>query len=310
MALSPLGKGRLVFAICKIGKKKYNSFLFYRYPLNPIIFLSFLPVVATPHPTGREDENIISRLKAGSDNFAHSRLMGSTLASLMLEVLKMKGIIFDFNGTLFWDNPIHEAGWKKYAKQKLNIEISTDFYYKKIHGSTNAIIYQTLYGKPIPKELNGIFGEEKEVYYRNICKENKDKLSLAPGAVEFLNYLKENDIPRAIATSSEIGNVTFFKEIFPLHRWFDDENIIYDDGSVRGKPFPDLYLKAGKSLGIDMKDIAIVEDANAGILAAKSSGAGKVIGIAPYGEDKFLGAENTDFIIQNFYELAEKNLFK
>ena len=64
-----------------------------------------------------------------------------------------------------------------------------------------------------------------------------------------------------------------------------------------------MYLKAGKALGLDMKDIIVVEDACAGIQAAKASGAGLSVGICPYGKDKFVGAEFADLLITDFTEL-------
>lgn len=215
----------------------------------------------------------------------------------------MKGIIFDFNGTLFLDTPKHELAWRKYAKEKLNIDISKEDYYRNVHGRTNPMIYEHLFKKTMPEELIGVFGEEKEDYYRQLCRIEKDKLKLARGAVELLDFLEKENIPHAIATSSEITNVTFFREIFPLDRWFSGGRIIYDDGTVRGKPHPDLYLKAGSRLGIAMKDLIIVEDACSGVQAAKASGAGLVVGICPDGKDKFVGKEYTDILINDFTEL-------
>ncbi|MEE1186147.1 MAG: HAD family phosphatase [Acutalibacteraceae bacterium] len=215
----------------------------------------------------------------------------------------MKGIIFDFNGTLFLDSPYHETAWRKYAKEEFDIDITKDEYYRCIHGSTNPMIYERLFKKPIPAELIGVFGEKKEQIYREQCIKDKDILTFAKGAYELLDYLEKNSIPHAIATSSEINNVNFFKQLFNLEKWFGEGRIIYDDGTVRGKPHPDLYLKAGEKLGVDMKDLIIVEDACAGVRAAKASGAGLVVGICPDGKDKFVGTEYTDLLIEDFTEL-------
>ncbi len=215
----------------------------------------------------------------------------------------LKGIIFDFNGTLFLDTPFHEQAWLTYAKKELNINLSKENYYKYMHGSTNPLIYEFLYKKPMPFELVDTFGQDKEVYYRELCRAERENLTLANGAKALLNFLEENNIPHAIATSSEITNVTFFKELFPLHQWFSDDRIIYDDGTVRGKPFPDLYLKAGARLGLPMKDLIVVEDAYSGVKAAKTAGAGMVIGICPDGKEHFVGTEYTDLVITDFTEL-------
>ena len=215
----------------------------------------------------------------------------------------MKGIIFDFNGTLFLDSPYHEMAWRKYAKEEFNIDISKEEYYGYLHGSTNPLIYERLFKRPIPPELIGVFGEKKEQIYREQCIKDKNILSFAKGAYELLDFLEKNNIPHAIATSSEINNVNFFRDLFNLDKWFGGGRIIYDDGTVRGKPHPDLYLKAGERLGEDMKDLIIVEDACAGVQAAWASGAGLVVGICPDGKEKFVGAEYTDLLIEDFTEL-------
>ena len=217
---------------------------------------------------------------------------------------KYKGIIFDFNGTLFWDTPKHEQAWQIFAKESLNLEIDRREYYEKMHGSTNANIYKYLYKKDIEPENELKFGQEKEEIYRRLCLEEKEKtgkLPLAPGAEQLLDFLKENNIPCAIATSSERINVDFFNDVFNLRKWFENR-IIFADGTFRGKPFPDIYIKAGKLIDIPMKDLIIFEDANAGVQAAKSAGAGLVIGVAPYGKDEFVGKEYTDLIISDFTE--------
>ena len=62
-----------------------------------------------------------------------------------------------------------------------------------------------------------------------------------------------------------------------LYKWFDKEHIIYNDGSMRGKPFPDLFLKALDMLGIEGKDAVVFEDSVSGIKAAEAAQVGKVV---------------------------------
>ena len=218
---------------------------------------------------------------------------------------KFKGIVFDFNGTIIVDDDYHYLGWVRYAKE-LGLEMSEDFYYKNMHGSTNNLIWSLFYDGEIPPEQQGVFGQPKEVYYREQFKENPPPS--AKGFLELLSFLKENKIPHAIATSSEISNVEFFDEIFHIYDMFDG-NVVYDDGTVRGKPQPDLYLKAAAMLGLDPSDVVTVEDSYSGALACKAAGSGMVIGICPRGKELFRGRENTDLVITDFTELDYKNLF-
>ena len=221
---------------------------------------------------------------------------------------KFKGIIFDFNGTIFLDSPFHEKAWLQFAKQQLGRTVSKQEYYESIHGRSNPMIYRFLYGKELPPAQAASFGQGKEELYRSLCLQNRSRLQLAEGAEALFEFLNQHHIPHAIATSSEISNVTFFKKLFPLERWFG-ENIVYDDGKIKGKPEPDLYLKAGERLGLRLQDCIVVEDANSGLIAAKRAGAGLVLGIAPYGEQAFVGRENADALIRDFNHL-NRDLFE
>ena len=86
------------------------------------------------------------------------------------------------------------------------------------------------------------YGKEKEAVYRKWCKQNPEEFHLAPGAVEFLDYIKANNIPHTIATMSEWDNVEFYIKEFRLERWFDLDKIVFSDGTIPGKPAPDIFL--------------------------------------------------------------------
>jgi HAD superfamily hydrolase (TIGR01509 family) len=62
-----------------------------------------------------------------------------------------------------------------------------------------------------------------------------------------------------------------------LEKWFDPDKLVYSDGSFRGKPHPDIFIKAIDKLRVKAEDIIIFEDSPAGIQAAQSSGAGEII---------------------------------
>ncbi len=116
---------------------------------------------------------------------------------------------------------------------------------------------------------------EKEKIYQEICL--KQKMELAPGANEFINKLKLNDIKHTIATSSGWENVDFYIKNLELEKWFDLDKLVYNDGSFRGKPQPDIFIKAFDILNIKAEEALIFEDSVAGIQSAENSGAGKII---------------------------------
>lgn len=221
-----------------------------------------------------------------------------------------KGIIFDFNGTLFFDSEKHLEAWREFSKRVRKEAFTDDEMREYMFGRTNEDILAYLLGrKPEPKLVEKL-GKEKEAVYREMCRKDYKNTHLAPGAVEFLDYLKENNIPTTIATMSEKDNVDFYIEEFKLERWFDIDKIIYADGTIPGKPAPDIYIKAAKVLNLDPKECIVVEDAVSGIEAARSAGIGKIIAIASMeSENLYKNIPAVSQIIKNFDEI-DRNILK
>ena len=221
----------------------------------------------------------------------------------------IKGVIFDFNGTLFWDSHLHYDAWIDFSKKLRGSSFSDDEMKKYMFGRTNADIIEYAVGKKLPiKEIESL-AKEKESYYRDMCRKSPELFHLAPGATEFLEFLKTNNIPRTIATMSEKDNVDFYIEGFNLSQWFDIDNIVYSDGTIPGKPNPDIFLIAADKLNLHPQDCVVFEDALSGIEAAYRAGIGKIIAVTSM-EDKtyYEGIKGVDYIIPNFIN-ADNLLF-
>ena len=222
----------------------------------------------------------------------------------------MKGIIFDFNGTLFFDSHMHYEAWRIYSKQLRGYEFTDDEMRQKMFGRTNSDIIEYAIGKKPAPELVEKLAKEKESMYRQMCINNREEFILSPGAEEFLDYLKENNIPMTIATMSEWDNVEFYIKEFNLAKWFDLDKIVYSNGKIPGKPAPDIYKIAANNIGLEPKDCIVVEDAVSGINSANAAGIGKIIAIASVEEDSLYEAiPCVTQIIRHFSEI-DKSLFE
>lgn len=191
-----------------------------------------------------------------------------------------KGIIFDFNGTLFWDSEKHLEAWREFSKRLRPYPFTDEEMREYMFGRTNEDIIAYLIGEKPSKEMVDTFGQEKEAVYRQMCRDDAKNTHLAPYAVEFLDWLKENNIPGTIATMSEKSNVDFYIKEFNLEKWFDTDKIVYSDGTIKGKPAPDIYEIAAEKLGLKPQECVVVEDAVSGIEAARAAGIGKIVAIA------------------------------
>lgn len=185
----------------------------------------------------------------------------------------IKGVIFDFNGTLFWDTNYHNQAWDIYL-ERIGMKLSDHEKDMHIHGKPNKDIFAFLFKRKLsPEELHKVV-EEKESIYREICLKNST--SLAPGAIGFLDFLKNSRIPFTIATSSEWGNVKFYFEHLNIDKWFSVDQVVYDNGSFKGKPAPDIFLHAAEKIRVSIGDCALFEDSVAGLKAAMNAGAAKL----------------------------------
>ena len=216
----------------------------------------------------------------------------------------MKGIIFDFNGTLYWDSKLHYEAWREFSKELRGTAFTDEEMREKMFGHTNADIIEYAIGRRPTAEMVEEYAKEKEALYRKRCLLDRESFKLAPGAVEFLDYLKEKNIPRTIATMSEWDNVEFYIKEFNLAKWFDLDKIVYSDGTIPGKPAPDIFLIAAEKIGLNPKDCIVVEDALAGIKSAESAGIGKIYAIASMEPvEYYQKIKGVDKIIKNFDEI-------
>lgn len=218
--------------------------------------------------------------------------------------MNCKGVIFDFNGTLFWDSEKHETAWKEFSKELRGRELNEEEFKTQVHGRTNELILKYIMGDNLEVEKLEELSKGKEKLYRELCKKDEETFKLVPGASKFFDYLKENHIPFTIATASIKENVDFFVDSFNLNKWFDSNKIAFDDGNTKSKPDPDIYLKAADLLGVDIKECIVFEDAISGIKSASNAGVREIIVIDGLGEkESFKELKNVTKIIKDFNEL-------
>jgi len=189
-------------------------------------------------------------------------------------------VIFDFNGTLYFDSHLHIAAWKCFLARHHFPAMTDEQFKEKFLGRNNAEIMEMLHGRVLPTEEMEALAEEKEAIYRDICRERPEELHLVAGAEDFFDALKAQGIPFTIATGSGKSNVDFYFDVFRLDRWFDYSKVVYDDGTLPGKPDPAVYLKVTALMGLDPADCMVFEDSFSGIHSAHNAGIGRIAAIS------------------------------
>ena len=189
--------------------------------------------------------------------------------------MEYQGIIFDFNGTLFFDNDKHVKAWNEISKILRGKEITLEELHTKLNGTPNIqnILYFTD-GKATKEELEK-YSQKKEEYYRQFCKEDQATFHLVKGAEEYFDYLKESNIPFTIASASIKPNIDFFVESFHLDKWIEPSRIVYDDGTYENKIA--MFKKAAHNIGVKIQDCLIIEDSVSGITNAYKAGCHNIV---------------------------------
>lgn len=195
--------------------------------------------------------------------------------------MQFSAVIFDFNGVLLWDSPFHEEAWQTTALTLRRVRLTEAEIAEHVHGRPISYTLGYLTGRNITGQELADLTELKESLYRRLCLEHPERFVLSPGAIPLLETLEARRIAHTIATSSEITNLRFFVEKLALTNWFAPKLIVYDDGSMHGKPAPDIYLKAAERLGVEPAQCIVVEDSLSGIEAARAAGIGYIIAIGP-----------------------------
>ena len=213
----------------------------------------------------------------------------------------IKGVLFDFNGTLFYDSDKHVLAFQEFIRRKGLAFLSAEEIAELTFGRTNRDVFNMLYdGKASVEELD-TYALEKEADYRDICLASPETFKLADGVCEMFDWLKEHNIPFNIATGSGIENVEFYYKEFGLGKWLSFDTVVYNDNTLKGKPEPDFYIEAAKRIGLVPSECIVFEDALSGFLSASSAGAGAIYALLSPNDDSLLtGGVHIDGEIKNF----------
>lgn len=214
----------------------------------------------------------------------------------------MKGILFDFNGTMFFDGIKHKEAWNAFSLKYRNIPISDDEM-DRMHGQTNKQIIQLLIGD-MSEEESSELSKAKEAMYREACINDPEMFHLVDGLEAFLDYLKANEVPMTICSASIKENIDFFISSFHLDRWFDVDKIMYDDGIHLNKI--SMFTKGAEAIGLDLSDCIVIEDSISGIDFAHQCNVASIVAIGPKEKHDFLSTlPGVDFVISDYVDMIQ-----
>jgi phosphoglycolate phosphatase len=180
-----------------------------------------------------------------------------------------KAIIFDMDGTLLDSMPSALRGLKEAVEVGLGHAIGDEELHKTLGMAPADIIRTWIPSEPV-------------AYDRALAYWNKFHAALTSqdyipffGIPELLTYLKGKDIPFALLTGRDrFGTLGFLNELGWMDTFFTEERIIAgDELHVRPKPSPEGVVHLAKVMGVEPKDVLMVGDGRADMLAGSAAGA-------------------------------------
>ncbi|MBI2574687.1 HAD family phosphatase [Candidatus Woesearchaeota archaeon] len=213
----------------------------------------------------------------------------------------IKAVIFDLDGVLIDSEELHRKTWNK-ALEKYGVELSKGDFSNNYFGKRGVDIIMGLkqkYGIRVSKEEIPKMVRDKNTYFR----QEFGKEQIMPGSEILARNLKRKGYKIALGTSTTKENVDFFRTVLKAFQYFDD--VVCADDVSKGKPDPEMFIKAAQKLKVAASDCVVIEDAPHGIEAAKRAGM-KCIAVATTHKPSELA--NADMIVKDLSQLTVEKI--
>jgi len=204
-----------------------------------------------------------------------------------------RGVIWDMDGVLVDTGEFHFQAWSR-ALSEYEIPFNRQLF-RETFGMNNARILEVLLGETPTPELLAEISNRKEDLFRQAVR---GRVRLLPGVHAWLERLKAMGVRQAIASSAPPANIDALVDELGLRGYFD---VIASGFDLPGKPDPALFLQVAHLLDVSPERCVVVEDAVAGVEAARRAGM-KCIAVTTTSPAEML--EGADVIVERLDALS------
>jgi beta-phosphoglucomutase len=176
-----------------------------------------------------------------------------------------KAVIFDMDGVLVLSGPAHWVAWQEIAAAHGVALTRADFL--GFNGFTNDDIVRRLWGEAATAAFSAQIADSKEKAYRAAVAA---AVPLAPGCRELLATLAGRGYRVAVGSSAPAENVDLVLDSGGIRAAF--AAVVHAGMVARGKPAPDIFLRAAELMQLPPSRCVVIEDAPSGISAALAAG--------------------------------------
>ena len=194
----------------------------------------------------------------------------------------IKGFLFDLDGVIVDTAKYHFLAWKRLADElSIPFTENDNERLKGVSRMRSLDILLEIGGMNLSEKKKEELATKKNVWYVNyITKMTPNEI--LPGALEFIQQAKEQDIKIALGSASK--NAMTILDRLKITNYFDA--IISGNEVSKAKPDPEVFLKGAEAVGLPPEACLVFEDAEAGVEAAINAQM-KCVGI---GSQDVLGA--------------------
>lgn len=211
--------------------------------------------------------------------------------------MKYSALIFDMDGTLIHNMPIHNQAWHD-TLAEAGIQIDMNEFNRATTGKKTAEILRIMLGAQLSDTDVEYWGERKEALYRERFSDYREPLQ---GLLHMLEQATALALPMAVATASPPANISFILDELDLRRYF---KIIVGGADIQhGKPNPEIFLKSAQLLGIEPARCLVFEDALGGIEAARRAGMDAVMICTTIDAQEVVGMPHVQYAVPDFTPL-------
>jgi beta-phosphoglucomutase len=176
----------------------------------------------------------------------------------------IQAVIWDLDGVIIDSADEHRRAWQRLAREEGIAMTDADFW--ATFGMRNDDIFARLWGNLPPAQVN-VLSDRKEKYFRELIRESAAPL---PGSIELMRELHNSHFAQAIASSTPVENINLIADVLGLKQYLSI--LVSGETVAKGKPAPDIFLKAAGELHMYPPVCLIIEDAVAGVEAAHAAG--------------------------------------
>jgi beta-phosphoglucomutase family hydrolase len=176
-----------------------------------------------------------------------------------------KAVIWDMDGVIADTGPYHFRAWRKVFRER-GVELTEEDFRRNFGKRNDTIITNTLGDGIATAEIEAI-SREKEATFRRLISNNMKPM---PGVTGLIKALAEAGFKQALGSSAPIENIRLILKSLGIADAF--QAITSGDEVTEGKPGPQGFLLAARKLVMEPGNCGVIEDAVAGVTAAKRAG--------------------------------------